>query len=78
MLIGAALPHFRRITAFGAENGLAVTEDQAATPIHRDASAECCGSQSRDNDKKPAARLSMTPQDVRFLKSLRIATDEME
>ena len=33
---------------------------------------------SEDNDKKPAARLSMTPQDVRFLKSLRIATDEME
>jgi hypothetical protein len=33
---------------------------------------------SEDNEKKPAARLSMTPQDVRFLKSLRIATDELE
>lgn len=29
-------------------------------------------------DKKPAARLTMTPQDVRFLKSLRIATDDIE
>ena len=29
-------------------------------------------------DKKPVARLSMTPQDVRFLKSLRIATDDSE
>jgi len=27
----AASPHFRRITAFDAENGLAVAEDQAAT-----------------------------------------------
>src|SRR5258707_3524143 len=31
-----------------------------------------------DPDKKPVARLSMTPQDVRFLKSLRIATDDSE
>lgn len=31
-----------------------------------------------DKDKKPAARLTMTPQDVRFLKSLRIATDDIE
>jgi hypothetical protein len=34
--------------------------------------------QEQDNDKKPAARLTMTPQDVRFLKSLRIATDDIE
>ena len=27
-------------------------------------------------EKKPVARLAMTPQDVRFLKSLRIATDD--
>ena len=27
---------------------------------------------------KPVGRLAMTPQDVRFLKSLRIATDEAE
>ena len=31
-----------------------------------------------ENDKKPAPRLTMTPQDVRFLKSLRIATDDVE
>lgn len=31
-----------------------------------------------EGNKKIPARLSMTPQDVRFLKSLRIATDEME
>jgi hypothetical protein len=31
-----------------------------------------------ENDRKPVARLAMTPQDVRFLKSLRIATDELE
>ena len=29
-------------------------------------------------DRKPMARLTMTPQDVRFLKSLRIATDDIE
>jgi hypothetical protein len=29
-------------------------------------------------NRKVPARLSMTPQDMRFLKSLRIATDEME
>ena len=29
-------------------------------------------------ERKPAARLTMTPQDVRFLKSLRIATDDIE
>ena len=34
--------------------------------------------QEQDSDKKPAARLTMTPQDVRFLKSLRIATDDIE
>jgi len=28
--------------------------------------------------KSPAPRLAMTPQDVRFLKSLRIATDDVE
>jgi hypothetical protein len=31
-----------------------------------------------DKEKRPGARLTMTPQDVRFLKSLRIATDDME
>lgn len=31
-----------------------------------------------DGDKRPVARLPMTPQDVRFLKSLRIATDDSE
>jgi len=31
-----------------------------------------------ENDKKPAPKLAMTPQDVRFLKSLRIATDDTE
>jgi hypothetical protein len=31
-----------------------------------------------EKDKKPAARLTMTPQDVRFLKSLRIATDDID
>jgi hypothetical protein len=31
LLIGAASPHFRRITGFDTENGLAVAEDQAAT-----------------------------------------------
>jgi hypothetical protein len=31
-----------------------------------------------DADKRPVARLAMTPQDVRFLKSLRIATDDPE
>jgi hypothetical protein len=31
-----------------------------------------------DPDKKPVARLTMTPQDVRFLKSLRIQTDDLE
>jgi len=31
-----------------------------------------------EREKKPAARLTMTPQDVRFLKSLRIATDDIE
>jgi len=34
--------------------------------------------QEQDTEKKPAARLTMTPQDVRFLKSLRIATDDIE
>ncbi len=34
--------------------------------------------QDQDADKKPVARLTMTPQDVRFLKSLRIATDDIE
>ena len=28
--------------------------------------------------EKPVAKLAMTPQDLRFLKSLRIATDDME
>jgi hypothetical protein len=33
----------------------------------------------QDADRKVvAARLAMTPQDVRFLKSLRIATDDSE
>ena len=31
-----------------------------------------------DLDKKPVAKLAMTPQDIRFLKSLRIATEEIE
>jgi hypothetical protein len=31
---------------------------------------------TEEADKKPVARLAMTPQDVRFLKSLRIATDD--
>jgi hypothetical protein len=29
-------------------------------------------------EKKAVAKLAMTPQDIRFLKSLRIATDETE
>ena len=29
-------------------------------------------------DKRAVARLAMTPQDIRFLKSLRIATDDIE
>jgi hypothetical protein len=32
----------------------------------------------QEPEKKPVARLTMTPQDVRFLKSLRIATDDIE
>jgi hypothetical protein len=32
----------------------------------------------QDQDRKPVGRLPMTPQDVRFLKSLRIATDDAE
>ena len=28
--------------------------------------------------KKPVSKLTMTPQDIRFLKSLRIATEEVE
>jgi hypothetical protein len=32
----------------------------------------------QDADKRPVARLTVTPQDVRFLKSLRIATDDLE
>jgi hypothetical protein len=32
----------------------------------------------QDGEKRPVARLTMTPQDVRFLKSLRIATDDLE
>jgi hypothetical protein len=32
----------------------------------------------QDSDKRIVARLTMTPQDVRFLKSLRIATDDLE
>jgi hypothetical protein len=32
----------------------------------------------QDAEKKAVARLTMTPQDVRFLKSLRIATDDIE
>jgi hypothetical protein len=31
-----------------------------------------------DGEKRPVARLTMTPQDVRFLKSLRIAADDLE
>ena len=31
-----------------------------------------------DLDKKPVTKLAMTPQDIRFLKSLRIATEEIE
>jgi hypothetical protein len=31
-----------------------------------------------DGGKRPVARLTMTPQDVRFLKSLRIAADDVE
>jgi hypothetical protein len=34
--------------------------------------------ETADVERKPAARLTMTPQDVRFLKSLRIATDDIE
>jgi hypothetical protein len=34
--------------------------------------------QEAEVERKPAARLTMTPQDVRFLKSLRIATDDIE
>ena len=33
---------------------------------------------AEENEKKPVARLAMTPQDVRFLKSLRIATEDSE
>jgi hypothetical protein len=32
----------------------------------------------QDTDKRQPSRLAMTPQDVRFLKSLRIATDDIE
>ena len=31
-----------------------------------------------EREKKPVTKLAMTPQDLRFLKSLRIATDDME
>jgi hypothetical protein len=31
-----------------------------------------------DGEKRPVARLTITPQDVRFLKSLRIAADDLE
>ena len=31
-----------------------------------------------ESDKRQPSRLAMTPQDVRFLKSLRIATDDIE
>jgi hypothetical protein len=34
--------------------------------------------QEAEVERKPAARLTMTPQDVRFLKSLRIAKDDIE
>jgi hypothetical protein len=34
--------------------------------------------QETEMERKPVARLTMTPQDVRFLKSLRIATDDIE
>ena len=33
---------------------------------------------AEENEKRPVARLAMTPQDVRFLKSLRIATEDSE
>ena len=35
-------------------------------------------SMEQDAEKKLVPRFSMTPQDVRFLKSLRIATEDME
>ena len=35
-------------------------------------------SMAEETDKKPVAKLAMTPQDLRFLKSLRIATDDVE
>ncbi len=31
-----------------------------------------------EQERKPSSRLAMTPQDIRFLKSLRIATEELE
>ena len=34
--------------------------------------------QEVEADRKPATRLTMTPQDVLFLKSVRIATDDIE
>jgi hypothetical protein len=35
-------------------------------------------SMEQEPERKAAPRLTMTPQDVRFLKSLRIATDDIE